>query len=386
VSQQQLETIQPDLDILSSLAQQLQPLNIAESQLRFLEVAYDELKANHAELADLLKAEADDEQQIDLATNSLVDQLQKIQSELPDLDQNGIDRVRNEALPAMQKQLDEINIRHTSAQEQRKAIERKWPNEGTTSGAAQDLINKIDETTSNQQEQILKIKLTLETIQLQIKNEFDLLMKQITEAENILNDPNSTIEQLQRSAEILAISRPKLEEIDRLYKDLDADNETSQELRKKTADKLFKLNELFRHNQKAADDRIEMIIQREHDQLSAVLNEGQQILNELPDSSENLGDFNQRHENAVKSAQNLLQQLPSQNSHAEEFSHLLDLATNMKRDIDDQVEKWNQLNKLCKEIADKQLKVEKAVNAEQEKGVQKLDDAQKTVKAFKVSF
>jgi DNA repair exonuclease SbcCD ATPase subunit len=248
------------------------------------------------------------------------------------------------------------------------------------------LINKIDETTSNQQEQILKIKLTLETIQLQIKNEFDLLMKQITEAENILNDPNSTIEQLQRSAEILAISRPKLEEIDRLYKDLDADNETSQELRKKTADKLFKLNELFRHNQKAADDRIEMIIQREHDQLSAVLNEGQQILNELPDSSENLGDFNQRHENAVKSAQNLLQQLPSQNSHAEEFSHLLDLATNMKRDIDDQVEKWNQLNKLCKEIADKQLKVEKAVNAEQEKGVQKLDDAQKTVKAFKVSF
>ncbi|KAI6183013.1 Spectrin beta chain, erythrocytic [Aphelenchoides bicaudatus] len=310
--------------------------------------------------------------------------LRKSKSELPDLDKDGIDRVKNEALPAMQHQLDDINKRHSSAQQQRKAIERKWPDEDTTNEVAKKLINQIDITTSDQQERILKIKLTLEAIQLQINEQFEVLVNQITEAENTLQNPNASIEDLQRASEILTSAQPKLNEIDRLYKDLDADNETSQELKQKTADKLSKLNELFKHNQNAANDRIQQIIQKEHESLNAILIEGQQILSELPESADKLDDYNKRYADSVKSTQNLLQRLPSQNS--EELQRLLDSATKLKRDLESQASKWNEFNELCQEVKDKQLKVEKAIDVEQEKGIQNLNDAQKTVKSLKNSL
>jgi hypothetical protein len=57
------------------IAQQLEPLEAAESQLRFLEVSQNNLEDDHNDWIDLLKTESEDEQQLNLATTSLIDQV-----------------------------------------------------------------------------------------------------------------------------------------------------------------------------------------------------------------------------------------------------------------------------------------------------------------------
>ena len=115
------------IDELSQIGQQLQPFAIAESEVRFLEVDQDDLEADYQELVDLLKTEANDEENLNAALASTVDQLKKISNEIPDFDRNDLALVQKEALPSLQKQLDEINDRDADARQNRQVIERKWP-------------------------------------------------------------------------------------------------------------------------------------------------------------------------------------------------------------------------------------------------------------------
>jgi hypothetical protein len=107
------------------IAQQLEPFEAAESQLRFAEVDCDELEADYREMIDQTKSEASDEESLNAALASVIDQLKKISSEMPDFDRNDLAIVQREAIPSMQKQLDEINGR--DADSKRKVIERRWP-------------------------------------------------------------------------------------------------------------------------------------------------------------------------------------------------------------------------------------------------------------------
>jgi hypothetical protein len=60
---------------------------------------------------------------------ALIDQAKKISSEMPDFDRNDLELVQKEAVPSLQKQLDEINGRDADARQNRQTIERKWPSE-----------------------------------------------------------------------------------------------------------------------------------------------------------------------------------------------------------------------------------------------------------------
>ena len=676
---------------MSSIADQLDPFAIAERDIRFLEVNQDEIKADHQELLDQLKSEADDEQQINTAIESLINQLNKIQQELADLDKDGLARVQNEALPAMQKQLSDINDRHNNANQTRQVIKRGWPSNDETNEMAQSLLDQIDSTSSSQQQQLIvessqqhaveewlvrkdelqqqlvnvtvadlqhyadniEVKTTinedaqavsnladklcqlrlliqnaidwlssntnlpvstkasllqqlnkekskveeeesklhnllekmpdianqlnaleqkhdelidqleslrrkaqqiranseakerqqsaenewlgrkdelkqellnieddlqklltrnadnlessstknieddiqhssdlmdklrrlkqllqntidwlstnealpendrqsaiqqlhstqqeinnneaklnallerlpsvlshlheledqhdelvdqLEYLQQkadrvrreaeekqqtdrvrreaedkhvqQINQQHDALFDEIEEAAKVIDDPTSTIEQLQRSTEILLTSRPKLDSISNLYNDLDEEDPQIVELKKKTADKLKSLSDLFQHQQKSADDRIQLIIQQQHDQLNALINEGQQILSNLPTSTSQFDDYNARVSPSTKSAQTLAEKLPKEDPRVFELNRLIDLARQQKQQLEHRVDKWNEFNGVQKEIVDKQAQIQNAVNDEQVKGVQSLTDTVKSVKVLEVS-
>jgi hypothetical protein len=83
------------------------------------------LEGDYQELIDQIKSEASDEESLNSSISALIDQLHKISTEMPDFDRNDLNLVQKEAIPSMQKQLDEINGR--DADSKRQVIERKWP-------------------------------------------------------------------------------------------------------------------------------------------------------------------------------------------------------------------------------------------------------------------
>lgn len=103
----------------------------------------DDLEADYQELIDQFKSEADDEQQINSAITSLNQQLEKILSDMPDLSKDDIDQLHREALPSLQKQLDEIGARDEDSRKSRQLIQREWPSEDKSIQGAQRLINQI---------------------------------------------------------------------------------------------------------------------------------------------------------------------------------------------------------------------------------------------------
>lgn len=53
----------------------MEPLEAAETQLRFLEVSQNNLEEDHYDLIDLLKTESEDEDQLNAALKALIDQV-----------------------------------------------------------------------------------------------------------------------------------------------------------------------------------------------------------------------------------------------------------------------------------------------------------------------
>jgi hypothetical protein len=370
---------------LVAIGQQLDPLDIAESEVRFIQLSQDELTTNHADLIDQLKSEASDENHINSAITELHQKLRTILAELPDLDKDGLERVRNEALPAMKKQLNDINSRNATAEQNRQLIKREWPDENTTQNTAQSLIDQIDSKSNGQKQQIQQAEANLLIVQDQINVQYYALIKEIQELETIINDPNSTVDQLQRSTVNLLNTRPKLDAIDALYKDLDIDDPKMSEIRAKTAEKLKSLNDLFQHQQKSASERIQIILQQQNQQLKELVDEGHQILLNLPDSVDSTDDYSNRLNKSTKMAQDLTENMPHQDPQIAELAHLVDVAKQTRQLLDYQAGKWIEFNVIRNDIRDKQLSVQQKMDFEQAKGMQKLDETQKTLKSLEVS-
>lgn len=133
----------------------MEPLEAAESQLRFLEVNQNNLEDDYSELIDLLKTESEDEENLNAALISLVNQLQQIRDDSSQFALNDLERVQNEALPILQQQLNDIRNQQEYAESNRQAVERSWPSDEITIDVAQSLIDEIG---SGVDEQINKQK------------------------------------------------------------------------------------------------------------------------------------------------------------------------------------------------------------------------------------
>lgn len=107
-----------------------------------MEVAQADLEADHADLLAILTSESEDETQLSIALSSLLQKLQEIFNDLPELDADGLGKVTSEALPALERQLEEISRRHDDAKNGRQAVAREWA-EGTNLEKANELIGDI---------------------------------------------------------------------------------------------------------------------------------------------------------------------------------------------------------------------------------------------------
>lgn len=548
------------------MTQQLDPLSIAERDIRFLEVNQDELKADIEELVDLIRAEADDEQHLNSAISSLIYQLQKLSTDLPDLNKDGVERVKNEALPALQKQLDDITARHYVIEEHCKTVDRRWPDDSKTISAAQDIIDRINSSITGQQErfdsaanqqkaiedwlarkdelkhQLLRLPLDeLATVDVgprtygQFQNESreiwtltdklrrlkemlqgaidwllsnknlpipvrDVILTQlrgeISEIEdeenklkNLLNNIPNISDKLQELedrrdylAEKLELLRQKAVRLEReatekqarqektseewlskqedleqqlmgVQSDLtvilerNADNLEQPSTRdieediqqssnmidrvKQLKDLLQKTFNWLQSNEDLPDDskveaiqriqsmmsciddeeakldelssrlplilkqledrsaqdlrnQIDFIIQQQHDQLKELIEGGRRILSELPDSIDQIDEYNDRHANSIKSTQQLLQDSSSQGTHIEALNQLLDAAKEVKRSIDAQLDRWLEFKKLRDGITEKQEKIEGAIETVGIKWSMPPEEARNTLKSLEV--
>lgn len=86
-------------------------MDVAETEVRFLEVAQNELKADLLDLLDQLKSESDEEHQLHKANEALVSELQKLNDGLSEIDNNGLVKLQNEVIPALQQQLENVLAR-----------------------------------------------------------------------------------------------------------------------------------------------------------------------------------------------------------------------------------------------------------------------------------
>jgi chromosome segregation ATPase len=620
--QAQIEPIQNYLDELIAIGQQLDPLDIAESEVRFIQLSQDELTTNHADLIDQLKSEASDENHINSAITELHQKLRTILAELPDLDKDGLERVRNEALPAMKKQLNDINSRNATAEQNRQLIKREWPDENTTQNTAQSLIDQIDgnnrqqyaieewlshkdemrqqmanlsvqnlETTHDDaeallglsdklrqlrqfiqnsiqwlstkqdlpdksttlkqlQDEVLKVeneeaklkallghiptlerleerqnqlKSRLETLRLKadqirdsqiqqsavedwldrkqelkqqmsdiqrevsnisvedeiewssehidtlqhlkdsindtinwvrqnenipyeireqsiqqlesaksmlennlallirIRNQLSTVLNQLQDLEDrhdvlveelerlrekdeharqqvqsiedditsqhddlfnsiheaglTVNDPNASIDQLQRSIEIIEKSRPKLEEIERIYNELDEDNAQTAELKRKTADKLQSLNNLFEHQQTSANNRIQMILQKYHDQLNDLIKQAEQS---LVNSKTQPGEYDEISALLLSSIEE------AESVGRDELNEIVKSAKDTRRQVDEKWDLWKRFKKIRNKIGDKQDALQTNIETVQNDGLRSLSEVPECVNLLEV--
>jgi chromosome segregation ATPase len=244
------------------------PDDVKQAALNDLNAEKSRIDAEEArvkELEDKLNDELRKQQELAAHYSSLSNQLSQLKTEAQ--------TAKQEAVPDAQiHKLEEIQLRIQLLLEEVSLLERQIDPATTflqssidlnaLKTEAQQLQTSVEDgqKSANQQVHLL-----------QIENDFDAvssqLLGQIKEVESLLAKPDASIEELRRSNDILVSALPKLEEVEKLYDELDPEDETTQELRNKTADQLGKLNELFKNNQQSAQDRIDSIIGQQYDQV-----------------------------------------------------------------------------------------------------------------------
>jgi predicted transcriptional regulator len=146
--------VQPIIDQISALAQKLQPLDIAESEIRFLTVSQNDLDADFHDCAEQMKSEAEDEQQLNAAISSLIGELQKIQNEVPQMSNAEIEDLKSTVLPSIRHQLDVIAARDIDAHAGREYIQRQWSDDQTTVKGGQSLADSVDQLAADRSKQL----------------------------------------------------------------------------------------------------------------------------------------------------------------------------------------------------------------------------------------
>jgi hypothetical protein len=135
--------IQSTINEISALGQQLQPLDVAESEIRFLSASQDDLEIDHKELIDQLNVEKEDENQINSAILELYQKLRELEVKLPEFSRADIDDFNSTLIPSLQNQIDIISARDMDAHVNRELIQRNWPSEDETLQKAQQILDII---------------------------------------------------------------------------------------------------------------------------------------------------------------------------------------------------------------------------------------------------
>jgi hypothetical protein len=281
----------------------LDPLKIAESELRFVEVDSDDLKADFHDLIDLLRAENEDEQNLNAAVTSLNDQLQKIANDVPDLGIADLESVRNDAVPVFQQQIEEIKKRHENAEQNRQQVKREWlPNLSVAD--LQQLVDNIAILTADELQ-----KRQASAAWLEKKNEIDQQLLTITAAnEEVLqryadNLEPASVQKAEEDLQGLSNLSDKLRQAKLMLQNaldwLMSNKEMPEEERRNAAEKLDAELKRIDHEESALNaltQKLEAELQRQKEMDSRVL----QIQQEIGDLQNELLTIHQEQEDPVQ--------------------------------------------------------------------------------------
>ncbi|KAI6207377.1 hypothetical protein M3Y96_00002700 [Aphelenchoides besseyi] len=175
-----LAPVQEDLERLSSLAQQLEPLAVAESELRFVEMDHKDLKDDYDELVKRQERELQDEQDLNAAIETVIEELNKLKREIGELSSEDLHKLNGELLPALSTRIDDIGQRDQQATADRQHVQRSWSSNSPDS--ARGLVNEIEKLSGEKLAELEKKKQqeAVEAEWMEKKNELDAQLLAIT--------------------------------------------------------------------------------------------------------------------------------------------------------------------------------------------------------------
>lgn len=202
----------------------------------------------------------------------------------------------------------------------------------------------------NEQEKDAADKLALAGITSNLNREITILHNDIDKAERIDNDPEATIDDLRKVAEILESSLPHIQQIDILLQQLDPNNSDANNLRNKTTDEISQLRERLNATRQSASDRANELENFNND-LDNIANNINNTLKAIKDLKPNDPEVSIDAVNAFKQ-QNALNgdELKSKENQLDVLSPLTQPSARLNALIQQQQNLDNQLNKLYDDI------------------------------------
>jgi hypothetical protein len=352
MAEHDLHELQKLRDLLNQTNRELE-LSFEELPENEKSVFIDKLNANKAaiesghaninELQQQLENELSRQKELEAELNKLTSRFNDLRTEIDKARHIEDPVTRSSQLQALQIQIqplmDELNKRPEL--ESSRLMQDVPINDLKSS--VEKLQNIIDSDQKDSEKQI-----QLANVEKDIAEKSTELIQQIQTAEQIMSNPDASIEELRRSNEILLTAQPKLEEISKLYEDLDPEDEVSQQLRNNTSDQLSKLNELFNNNQQSAKDRIEMILLERQTQLSDLINQAQSVLQSPTAKPEEFSDYSSRLLESIESASGMNQ------PDVENLNRLIEMAHQARDSANEKADLWKKFRELRDKINEQQ--------------------------------
>ncbi|KAI6241053.1 hypothetical protein M3Y99_00376900 [Aphelenchoides fujianensis] len=138
----QVEPVGADLEALAELAGRLEPLGVAESELRFVEMDHKDLRDDYEELLGALRRELDEERQLREAAGRVREEAARLEAAVDGMPAAEVRSLRADLLPALAAQLEAIGERDAAADWRH--VEREWPADAAPD-ALRSLLGRVDE-------------------------------------------------------------------------------------------------------------------------------------------------------------------------------------------------------------------------------------------------
>ena len=221
------------------------------------------------------------------------------------------------------------------------------------------------------------------------------LRADVRSAEELLADPDASVEQLRRSSAMLAEARPRLDALRRQYDDLPDDDEDARaaHLRNRTADALRSLGELFDANEQSALERVDALLARQQEQLGARVERAQQTLADAQASPEDYEEHSALLLTTINEARALVAPFNNDDAGADaeqaqqaaSLTRALELAADTRRAIDERADLWRRFREQRDIVGDKQDTARRPFEAVQAKGMRAPSDVAADLNDLKVS-
>jgi DNA repair exonuclease SbcCD ATPase subunit len=337
-----------------------------------------------------LDAELPKQRELDGEYNKLRQRLDALRTEAENAHQNENSESKQAEIEEIQQKIQPLLIEVASVQQKFEPPLMLTADPQENLSVLKNNIEDLKRILDSDQKNAVK-QLQLAKIGDIIRQQFEQFMDGLRSAEQLLKDPNASVEELQKSRQLLDDAQPQLDSISKIYNDLDPEDEATQELRNKTADQLSKLNELFKNNQQSAQDRIDLIYEDHQRELAELLNEAQNVLVNEKATPEEFDEYSARLLSSIEDAQKLAQPLQSTsdqppNPQLDKLNRLLEMATETRTAIDEKADLWRKFRKLCNEVGNRQDTVQQNYDNVRSEGLRPASDLQKSLSALEVSF